>query len=73
MAEYLPGINVTLNDLGLKVAPPPAGPKITLLGVTSNTGLRVREPYTVASVEKAMNTLYFDLPSGVAPGSIGLI
>jgi hypothetical protein len=72
MAEYLPGINVTLNDLGLKVAPPPAGPKITLLGVTSNTGLRVREPYTVASVEKAMNTLYFDLPSGVAPGSIGL-
>jgi hypothetical protein len=71
MADYLPGINVTLNDLGLKVAPPPAGPKVTLLGVTSNTGLRIREPYTVASVEKAMNTLYFDLPATVAPGSIG--
>lgn len=71
MADYLPGINVTLNDLGLKVAPPPAGPKVTLLGVTSNPGLRIREPYTVASVEKAMNTLYFDLPSTVAPGSIG--
>lgn len=71
MADYLPGINVTLNDLGLKVAPPPAGPKITLLGVTSNTGLKIREPYTVASVEKAMNTLYFDLPSGIFPGSVG--
>jgi hypothetical protein len=71
MADYLPGINVTLNDLGLKVAPPPAGPKVTLLGVTSNPNIRVKEPYTVASVEKAMNTLYFDLPSTVAPGSIG--
>lgn len=71
MTDYLPGINVTLNDLGLKVAPPPAGPKVTLLGVTSNTGLRVREPYTVSSVEKAMNTLYFDLPSAICTGSIG--
>ena len=71
MAEYLPGINVTLNDLGLKVAPPPAGPKITLLGVTSNPNVRVREPYTVASVEKAMNTLYFDLPKSLFKGTIG--
>ena len=71
MSEYLPGFNVVLNDQGLKVAPPPAGPKVTLLGVTSNTGLRIREPYTVASVEKAMNTLYFDLPSAIVTGSIG--
>jgi hypothetical protein len=71
MADYLPGINVTLNDLGLKIAPPPAGPKVTLLGVTSNPNIKIREPYTVASVEKAMNTLYFDLPSTVYPGSVG--
>ncbi len=71
MTNYLPRTNVTLNDLGLKVAPPPAGPKVTLLGVTSNPNIRIKEPYTIASVEKAMNTLYFDLPSAVAPGSIG--
>lgn len=71
MADYLPGINVTLNDLGLKVAPPPAGPKITLLGVTSNPNVRIREPYTVSSVEKAMNTLYFDLPKDLFKGTIG--
>ena len=71
MVNYLPGINVTLNDLGLKVAPPPAGPKITFLGVTSNTGLKIREPYIVSSVDRAMSTLYFDLPTGVVFPSIG--
>jgi hypothetical protein len=71
MADYLPGINVTLNDLGLKVAPPPAGPKVTLLGVTSNPNVRIREPYTISSVEKAMNTLYFDLPVTAVAGTIG--
>lgn len=71
MADYLPGINVTLNDLGLKIAPPPAGPKVTLLGVTSNPSIKIREPYTVASVEKAMNTLYFDLPKTIYEGSVG--
>lgn len=63
MANYLPGVNVTLNDLGLKVAPPPAGPKVTLLGVTSNPSVKIKEAYTVTSVEKAMNTLYFELPA----------
>lgn len=78
MVNYLPGTNVTLNDLGLKIAPPPAGPKVTLLGVTSNTGINVNEPFTVSSVEKALNALYFDM-SGVAgwpnttfPGELSL-
>lgn len=64
-SNFLPGINVVLNDLGLKIAPPPAGPKVMLLGVTSNTGIPVKEPYTVSSVEKAINSLYF---TGAAVG-----
>lgn len=67
MTNYLPRVNTTLNDQGLKVAPPPAGPKVTLLGVTSNASIPLLEPFTVGSVEKAINSLYFDL-SGVAGG-----
>lgn len=59
MTDYLPKTNIVLNDAGLKIAPPPAGPKVTLLGVTSNSGIPLREPYTITSVEKAMNALYF--------------
>lgn len=58
-ANFLPQTSVVLNDLGLKVAPPPAGRKVTLLGITSNTGIPVFEPYTVQSVEQALNSLYF--------------
>lgn len=60
MTNNLPGTNVTLNDQGLKVAPPPAGPKVTLLGITSNTGVQLLEPFTVGSVEKAISSLYFE-------------
>lgn len=67
MTNYLPRVNTVLNDQGLKVAPPPAGPKVTLLGVTSNSDVPLLEPFTVGSVEKAINSLYFDL-SGVAGG-----
>jgi len=69
-SDYLPGINVVLNDLGLKVAPPPAGPKVTLLGVTSNAAITALEPYTVSSVEKAVNALYFDLSGTNIPGGL---
>jgi hypothetical protein len=65
MTNYLPRINTVLNDQGLKVAPPPAGPKVTLLGVTSNSAIPLFEPFTVGSVEKAINSLYFNY-SGVA-------
>lgn len=67
MTNFLPRVNTILNDQGLKIAPPPAGPKVTLLGVTSNTGLPLLEPFTVGSVEKAMNSLYFNF-SGAAGG-----
>ena len=67
MTNYLPRVNTILNDQGLKVAPPPAGPKVTLLGVTSNPNVPLLEPFTVGSVEKAINTLYFSL-SGVSGG-----
>lgn len=67
MTNFLPRINTILNDQGLKIAPPPAGPKVTLLGVTSNTGLPLLEPFTVGSVEKAINSLYFNF-SGAAGG-----
>jgi len=70
MTNYLPGIGVTINDSGLKLGQPPAGPKVTLLGVTSNTGLLIREPYTIASVEKAMNSLYFDFSGLSIPGGL---
>ena len=69
----LPGQNTVINDLGLKVAPPPVGPKVTLLGVTSNTGVKINEPFTVSSVERAMNTLYFENASGdMIPGELAL-
>lgn len=68
--DYLPGINVTLNDLGLKVAPPPAGPKLTLMGITSNPSITLREPFTVSSVEKAVNSLYFDFSGTAFPGGM---
>lgn len=67
MTNYLPRVNTVLNDQGLKVAPPPAGPKVTLLGVTSNPNVPVLEPFTVGSAEKAINSLYFNF-SGAAGG-----
>ena len=79
MTNYLPRINTVLNDQGLRVAPPPAGPKVTILGVTSNPAVPVNEPFTVTSVEKAVTSLYFDyagnsygLASGQRPGELSL-
>lgn len=67
MTNFLPRVNTILNDQGLKIAPPPAGPKVTLLGVTSNPNVPLLEPFTVGSVEKAINSLYFNY-SGAAGG-----
>jgi len=68
----IPGLAVTLNDLGLQIAPPPAGPKVTLLGVTSNTGIALREPQIVSNVGAAAAALYFSGASGVFPGELAL-
>jgi len=80
MTNYLPRINTILNDQGLKIAPPPVGPKVTLMGVTSNPTIPVLEPFTVTSVEKAINSLYFNFsglsaagfPDNNVPGELSL-
>jgi len=69
----LPGVSVTLNDLGLQIAPPPSGPKITLLGYTSNTGITLREPQIVSNLGAAAAALYFSGSSGEKyPGELAL-
>lgn len=71
--NFLPRINVTLNDQGLKQSPPPAGNKVTLLGITSNSAVTKYEPYVVSSAEKAMTTLWFSGSSGATyPGELAL-
>lgn len=79
MTNYLPRVNTTLNDQGLKVAPPPAGPKVTLLGITSNPAIPILEPFTVSSVESAITSLYFNFsgaagnwPTNNVPGELSL-
>jgi hypothetical protein len=70
----LPSVQVTLNDLGLAIAPPPSGPKVTLLGVTANADIPLREPLTVTNIGQATAALYAG-NSGVAdryPGELSL-
>lgn len=69
----LPGITVNLNDLGLQIAPPPAGPKVTFLGITSNTGIPLREAFTVTNVGQAVAALWVSGSSGLSyPGELAL-
>jgi len=69
----LPGVTVNLNDLGLQIAPPPAGPKITFLGITSNTGIPLREAFTVTNVGQAVAALWVSGSSGEKyPGELAL-
>ncbi len=69
----LPGITVTLNDLGLQIAPPPAGPKVTFLGITSNTSIPLREAFTVTNVGQAVAALWVSGSSGATyPGELAL-
>lgn len=71
--DSLPALTVTLNDLGLKIAPPPAGPKVTILGVTSNSSIPVRDPFQVTNVGQAASSLYFSGASGdTYPGELAL-
>ena len=61
---HLPGVTLNLNDLGLKIAPPPAGPKVTLLGITSNTDVPKLEPLTVTNVGKVTSALWLSGAGG---------
>jgi hypothetical protein len=67
----LPGVTVNLNDLGLKIAPPPAGPKVTLIGICSNSGVPVNEPLSVTNVGQATASLWLSGQFGA--GSSGTI
>jgi len=49
--ENLPRVDVTVNDGGLRLSRPIAGPKVTLLGVTTSTNLDLFEPYLVPDIE----------------------
>jgi len=71
---HLPGFNVVLNDLGLRVSPQPAGPKVTLLGITSSEDITPNEPFIVTNVGKAAAALYFSGAEGTKsyPGELSL-
>jgi len=69
----LPGVTVTLNDLGLQISPPPAGPKVTLLGITSNTGVPINEPLTITNLGQATAALWFSgTGSTTFPGELAV-
>ena len=71
--DSLSTLTVTLNDLGLKIAPPPAGPKVTLLGITSNSAIPLRDPFQVTNIGQAASSLYFSgANGGTYPGELSL-
>lgn len=71
--DSLPSLNVKLNDKGLKIAPQPTGPKVTLLGITSNSDISLREPFQVTNIGQASSSLYFSGASGPTyPGELAL-
>jgi len=55
--DNLPRVTTIINDGGLRIAPPEAGPKITLLGTTTSTGIGVREIFLVDNAPKAIRNL----------------
>jgi len=73
--SYLPGLSVTLNDLGLRVFPDQGGTKVTLLGYVANTGIPLNEPLRVTSLSKAIHeTEFYPLSSSTdrVPGELSL-
>lgn len=71
--DALPALTVNLDDLGLKIAPPPAGPKVTLLGICSNSSISLREPFQVTNVGQAAASLFFSGSEGPTyPGELSL-
>lgn len=49
--DNIPRVDVTVNDGGLRLSEPLAGPKVTLLGVTTSTNLTIGEPYLIPDAE----------------------
>lgn len=67
----LPGVDVVLNDLGLKLSPPDEGQKITILGICSDSRLPIREPLRVVNSEAAVDALFFADHDSVFTGASG--
>lgn len=61
-SDSLPTVNVTINDFGLRIAPPNPGPKLTILGGFKDTGglIPVNEPLLIDNISVAMRNLRND-------------
>lgn len=53
----IPGVNVTVNDGGLRVQRPVSGPTVLLIGTTTSTDLAINEPYTVVDINLALHAV----------------
>ncbi len=58
-SDSLPTVNVTINDFGLRIAPPSPGPKLTILGGFLDSGglIPINEPMLIDNLGVAMRTL----------------
>jgi hypothetical protein len=69
-ADYnLPGLDVTLNDGGLRITPALSGTKLTILGTTANTILPINEPVVLLDHKQIRSAL--DHPDGI-PSELSL-
>ena len=61
-SDNLPNVNVTINDFGLRIAPPAPGPKLTIIGGFLHTGgtIPMNEPLLIDNVGVAMRNLRND-------------
>lgn len=61
-SDNLPNVNVTINDFGLRIAPPAPGPKLTIIGGFLHTGATIpmNEPLLIDNVGVAMRNLRND-------------
>jgi hypothetical protein len=58
-SDSLPTVNVTINDFGLRIAPPSPGPKLTIIGGFKDTGglIPMNEPLLIDNIGVAMRSL----------------
>ena len=61
-SDNLPNVNVTINDFGLRIAPPAPGPKLTIIGGFKHVGgtIPTNEPLLIDNVGVAMRNLRND-------------
>ena len=61
-SDNLPNVNVTINDFGLRIAPPAPGPKLTIIGGFKHAGATIpkNEPLLIDNVGVAIRNLRND-------------